>query len=1118
MLKQQYKILNDIEHVLKRPDMYVGGKDVVTSNLYLFKQQIKEEECTYSPILTKLFDEAIVNAFDHVIRCEMENLQKVSLIEIKVNETSFSIKNDGEPIPTIEQDSIKGKIPVPEMIFGHVRSGENFNDAGRITGGKNGYGIKLCNIFSTKFTVHIVNAKEEKEYKQSWKKNMTVGNGTFKTKKTEKKASFVDISFYPDFERMGIPNIDENMIAFIHRRAMDITACLPYSIKVKFNGKLIPTHSLSKYGKLIKGVEHLSSVSETTPFFEVMVGVKDRDVSDICFVNGIHTMNGGTHLNWARRQLYNLFKSKMPKKLQPLLPSIQQFSDRIFFLIRMACVDPSFDAQTKTKLTTIRTKWGFDHAMSEKAMSKFITTAKLKTLFETRSNLDEKMKETDGAKKIRITGIKKLNDAEYAGTYRSNQCMLILCEGDSAGGAFDNSIPIELQKYIGLYKLRGKILNTRKANDNLILKNNEIQELKKILGLKNGIKYDQTTIKNLRYGKLIIATDADVDGIHIRGLVINFFDHFWPELLDLGFIHNFYTPIVIFTKEGKKVNIQEMFTDHEMKKWIEENGGKIPSGWKYQYYKGLGTNTKQDMSRYMKKLPEYVKTYLIDTKKDHEMIQYAYEKDTEWRKKQILEYNPNDVISSIRQRKDILYNEFLTKELNHFQFHDVARHIPNLMDGFTPSQRKVLHTMMKKNIYGKDKSIKIVQLTGMVMTETCYHHGDASMNKTICKMAASYTGANNLSLLFPSGSFGSRMNQAMASPRYILTYLRDYTSLLFPHEPVGLEFQREDDQIIEPVFYAPILPMVLVNGVYGIGTGFSTFIPPFSVQTIITALGNLLRGNMENFRSIEFVPNWRGFTGKMEEYENGDWEINIPFTKEYKKMGKETFLSVQIEDMLPDIDFVKLKIHYEKLMEDGDIFDFNYEYWDDEEMDPYQFRIRINVLIKKGTRLDDSEKEMISALKLRNNICMSNIHLISPQTNRIRKYNTIHDIILEYYPIRLEIYEKRRLYLVSELKNKILVSENKIRFIEMVNRNEIHVLRRKKHEIEDELNRHQFYQTENGYSYLLAIRYLDITDEMIKKLESSLQEDRDQLKYMESVKPEKMWLNELKKLYDAIPH
>ena len=170
----------------------------------------------------------------------------------------------------------------------------------------------------------------------------------------------------------------------------------------------------------------------------------------------------------------------------------------------------------------------------------------------------------------------------------------------------------------------------------------------------------------------------------------------------------------------------------------------------------------------------------------------------------------------------VSHKDFINKEMIHFSIYDCERSIPNLMDGLKTSLRKILYSSFKKNL---TTEIKVAQFSGYVSEQSGYHHGEASLNGAIVGMAQDYVGSNNINLLLPNGQFGTRLQggKDSASERYIFTQLNQITRYIYRKEddPV-LEYLEDDGDPVEPRYYVPIVPMVLVNGGKGIGTGFST--------------------------------------------------------------------------------------------------------------------------------------------------------------------------------------------------------------------------------------------------------------------------------------------------------
>jgi len=295
------------------------------------------------------------------------------------------------------------------------------------------------------------------------------------------------------------------------------------------------------------------------------------------------------------------------------------------------------------------------------------------------------------------------------------------------------------------------------------------------MGLKFGVTYDETNIKTLRYGHLMIMADQDHDGSHIKGLVINFIHHFWPSLLDIpGFLQQFITPIVKASKGKKSMTF---FTLPEYEAWKESTGNDA-KGWIAKYYKGLGTSTSAEAKEYFSNLDRHEITFCnisadevssgidgdamdIDdavpekTISGSELIEMAFSKKhvearNTWlnnlKKGTFLDYSEAQV-------EGMKYSQFINKELILFSQADTIRSIPSIFDGFKPSQRKVLFGCFLRNL---KVEMKVAQLSGYVSEKSAYHHGEVSLQGTIVNMAQDFVGSNNINLLTPSGQFGTR--------------------------------------------------------------------------------------------------------------------------------------------------------------------------------------------------------------------------------------------------------------------------------------------------------------------------------------------------------------------------
>ena len=422
--------------------------------------------------------------------------------------------------------------------------------------------------------------------------------------------------------------------------------------------------------------------------------------------------------------------------------------------------------------------------------------------------------------------------------------------------------------YYGVFPLKGKLLNVREASVKQRLGNEEINYLKQILGLKQECSYESDEdFSTLRYGRIMCLTDQDVDGSHIKGLLINFFHFTWPHLVQKeNFITSMATPIV---KAFKNKEVKIFYNLPEYEKWKQLPSSK---GYKTKYYKGLGTSTSSEAKDYFHdiedKLIRYFWDNTIEGMESEDSILLAFDKTKSDNRKEWLKNYDKDRILTYEQRQ-VSYGEFIHNDMIHFSNDDTSRSIPHIMDGLKPSQRKILYGSILR---GLDKNeIKVAQLAGFVSDKAAYHHGEMSLTGAIVGMAQNYVGSNNINILKPNGQFGTRLQggKDAASPRYIWTMLSDIIPTIFnKYDNMILNNQLEDGMSIEPEYYAPIIPMILVNGTEGIGTGFSTKIPNYNPVDIINNIIRFLDG--EKYKSMR--PYWNNFEGKVVKIDKNNYQ------------------------------------------------------------------------------------------------------------------------------------------------------------------------------------------------------------------------------------------------------
>merc|ERR1719192_3010715 len=520
-------------------------------------------------------------------------------------------------------------------------------------------------------------------------------------------------------------------------------------------------------------------------------------------------------------------------------------------------------------MTLVPKEFGSKCALSEKFTKQMQTAGIIESvLMWSKFKADAQLKSKQGGKKTnKLRGIEKLGDANEAGTKNSSGCTLILTEGDSAKTLAVAGLGVIGRDYYGVFPLKGKLLNVREASHKQIMENKEITDLVKIVGLTYKKKYQaQEDLKSLRYGKIMIMTDQDQDGSHIKGLLINFIHHNWPSLLQLPFLEEFITPIVKVTKGNQS---QCFYSLPEFTEWKEENDNWAT--WKVKYYKGLGTSTSAEAKEYFSDMVRHKIKFKYGGDQDDHSITLAFSKKavdqrkewlTNWMEegKRRKELGLPEIYLYEKDTRAVNYKDFINKELVLFSNMDNERSIPSLVDGFKPGQRKVLYTCLLRRL--DKKEIKVAQLAGSVAEKSAYHHGEQSLMGTIIGMAQNYVGSNNINLLEPIGQFGTRLTggKDSASPRHVFNERDDNI----------LDYLQDDNQKIEPEWYIPILPMVLVNGAEGIGTGWSTKVPNYNPREVVKNLKRMLAGG----ECQPMKPWFKNFRGTIESLDQQRFVVN----------------------------------------------------------------------------------------------------------------------------------------------------------------------------------------------------------------------------------------------------
>ena len=1064
------------EHILSLPDTYIGSIETATEEVFVRDgDNFKSATIPVNPGFYKLVDELLVNAHDQVIRLRQKAatapkgaVDPVKNITIKCDAEHFSITNDGEPIDVAEHP--EHKVWIPQMIFGELLTSANYNkDEKKLVGGKNGYGVKLVNIFAREMAVEVIDQPRGLAYSQVFKKNMTEIEKP--TIKKSKHKSLVSVSWIPDFARFGMANITEEMQHLIERRVYDLAMTLGKEVKVSWNGTPVKCKNLTEYAKAF-GCDPVVYESPNERWHIAVTDSPTDKQFSMSFVNGIWTSKGGTHVDAVFSQVVNhvveYLETKKKIKVKPGL-----VRDNLAVFVTAMIENPSFTSQTKETLTTKQSAFGSSPKLSEDTLKKIVSKLSLvTTIMEAQSARDAKdNSKTDGKKQSRITGIPKLDDAVLAGTKDSAKCTLILTEGDSAKAMALSGLSQEQRKTFGVYPLKGKVLNVKDTSDSKVEQTKEIAELKKIIGLTSGKKY--TSVADLRYGSIMIMTDQDLDGSHIRGLLINLFHELWHELIAIpGFLTYMATPIVKATRArgGAKgdVDTKVFYSQYEYEQWRKDN-----LTWKVKYYKGLGTSTRDEAKDYFAKVNAVKFDY---TAESDPAIDLAFNKQrADDRKEWLKTYDHTALVPAGNKVK---YDEFVHKDLIHFSYYNLERSIPSVMDGLKTSQRKILYAAFKRNL---TQEIRVAQFAGYVSEHTGYHHGEASLNETIVGMAQDFMGANNIPWLVPQGQFGTRIQggKDAASPRYIHTYLQPRVRNLVPNADFDVLKYRDDDGLaVEPEWYAPVLPMLLVNGARGIGTGYSTYIPPCNPKTIKEMLLKNLRGQ-GNLTDVQLTPYFEGFKGTY----TMDGVVGV------YRHEKDEFV---ITELPPGTWTADYREWLEKELAEGRIKDFS-----DTSTDR-DICIRI-----KGIEEAALVKSITTKIKT------TNMHAFNAK-GVIAKYATLNDILIEYAQVRKDLYESRRLHQIATLEKEVPYHEDIVRFIEgqCLDKPVPDLRRKTKTECEALLTEHKY----THHVEILRLPVSSFTAEVMAKHRADRENVLSRLELLRGTTASALWLADLESL------
>ncbi|CAM9541923.1 unnamed protein product [Chrysoparadoxa australica] len=804
------------------------------------------------------------------------------------------------------------------------------------------------------------------------------------------------------------------------------------------------------------------------------------------------TPRGGTHVNAITSQITKRLSDYINKKHPSITVSPAQVKQHLFLFVNALIENPSFDSQMKESLTSRPESFGSSCILPRHFFKSIVDHSGIvERVVEVATAQEEARQKGKLGKSMSGKGkagllhlhVPKLDDAHKAGTKESHMCTLLLTEGDSAKAVAVAGLEVLGREYFGVFPLRGKFLNVRDASLKEAATNQEISNLCTILGLDVSKTYENGLDKAMRYGKIMLMTDQDHDGFHIKGLLINFFHHFWPHLAKLdGFIEQLSTPLIKVRKASSRStsatpgSVHEFFSVPEYETWQlqqqQQLGEKeFSREWKVKYYKGLGTSSAKEAKGYFENLSRHVTAFKGTSDRDSEAIDMVFKKSRSAERKVWLLSNSGDVLphctpggGSTNSDSDfdscdnhVTVEDFIHKDLIQYSHADNVRSIPSSIDGLKPSQRKVLYACFKRNLTNE---IKVAQLAGYCSEHTGYHHGEASLTSTIVNMAQDFVGSNNLPLLHGSGQFGTRLmgGKDAASPRYIFTHLSKWARLLFPQvDDRLLCCKRDDGSTVEPYYYVPVVPVLLVNGSQGIGTGWSTNIPPCNPLDLICRLESMLKGGDSQglplkvqvkredkrrrkgqergmdeeqlTRGLSSLMPWvKGFKGVIESTQKSSPSFVSHGIVEAVRVEGASGGAKETQVCITELPVGKwtsdYKEHLLKMCEQGKIKSFT------EHHTPTEVKFLVQMKVSQIKSLC-ATGGLRGYFSLSQTISTSNMHAFDAR-GKMCKYNSADDILQHFYTVRLELYKRRRQLLEAEAAYQAEVLSNRAHFLKSV--------------------------------------------------------------------------------------
>ena len=1098
---------------LKRPDVYLGST-VTTSTEGNYAYYDEEDQLRMTRRTNVPFNEGLHTVIMEVIQNALDNPETTAL-GVEIGDGWVVVTNNGNCISCAKQDLGDGVSRyIPTTIFGVLLSGSKFDKKTRgKTIGMNGIGVKATNIMSLEFTVRCNDPEENVSFSQTWRENMRdVGEPEVKTlTKKALRAFSTQVQFRPDVARFEGGITLEDMIPPVFTRLVEI-ASVRKNLNVIFNARKIRVNSFKDYVGLF---------ATDATFFHARVDGGVMEMGAVrspdglfhhdSFVNGHRTPSAAsTHTQFLIKGCEDLMNKRISamKLAKSNYNHGRSLANSLHVFVTITLDDPKFTPQNKTTLVTPMPD---SLKFPTGSFLRFLTASGIlqDTMDMVRAKNDAVLNRLAKVPKVRrrqIIGIPKLDDAHEAGKAKGRDAMLFLVEGDSAKTMVVEGMSVIGRQLYGVYPLKGKLLNTTDKTRKSMVASAEIANIIEILGLRFDRTYATAEEREtLRYGSVCCMTDADVDGHHITGLIVAFFQATWPDLLHCGYLKRFVTPIVrVEMRRSRKRAPGEsaggkrkrdpaseppstlyFFTQADYDAFAAERGSDIVS---VRHLKGLGTSKREEAVEYFERMREtHLKEFAAD---EHtaDLVRKIFGHDgagwrREWLRGETGETShPMDYAES-----RMLVSDFLRTEMLEYSLYNVQRSIPSAVDGLKSSQRKIVFACMSKFASPDAPSFKVAQLGALVASMTNYAHGEVSLTDAIVHMAQDFPGSNNAPLLKTDGSFGSRRENGAdaASPRYIYTGIRPETRVLF-EETEALERLVVENDAVEYRLYYPTLPLVLLNGSNGIATGFRSFVPCFSVNAVITNVLRLCRlaeGVVPGRDEMPLVPYYAGGYKTNDLTRVSEDGSRWIFEGRYELQGANGL----VIDEIP-IGY-SVEGYYAKvlspLLKDRVLLEAKKDH-------PDANSVRFEVKLAESTPRDD----LMGLLKLRTTENTRVMNLLDVN-GRVKNFDSPNDILIYWFNQRIAYLERLKVARLKSMRAQAAELEQKTDFIWLVRSEQIIVYNQPKSEIVKEMVANNF--PPESHDKLIATPLSSFTKERCAALEKQLEEQKSAIERYEAM-------------------